>query len=69
MLGHYVSKDYNNYQEHLSGVILKNICSEYFLQIIIKVFVAEFILSKIPRFTHILLNTFRRVRLYYQNFS
>ena len=39
------------------------------LQIIIKVFVAEFIFSKIPYFQHILLNTFVWIRFNYGNLS
>ena len=40
-----------------------------FLQIVIKVFVAEFIFSKILCFQNILLNTFRLVTLSYENYS
>ena len=58
-----------NYQKYLFDVILKNICSENFTQIIIKSSVAALILSKIPCFQHILMNTFRRMRLNYENCS
>ena len=45
----------------MSSTNFKNICS--------KNFVAEFIFSKISCFQHILLNTFRRMRLNYENCS
>ena len=38
-----------------------------FLQIIINAFAADFIFSKIPCFQHILLDSFRQVRLKYEN--
>ena len=47
----------------------KNICSKNFLQITIKVSVAEFIFSKISCIQHILLNSFRLMRLIYENRS
>ena len=47
-------------QEYLSGK---------FLKIIVKGFVAGFICSKILCFQHILINTFRRMRLNYENCS
>ena len=59
----------NNYQKYLSCVILKNICSENFLLIIIKVSVAESIFSRISCFQHIFLNTLRRMHLNYENCS
>ena len=43
----------------------ESICSESFLEIIIKVSLAEFTFSNISCFQHILLNTFRRMRLNY----
>ena len=54
---------------YLSGAIFKNICSENFLHIIIKVPVAEFIFKKISCCQHILLNTFRWILLNYENCS
>ena len=50
---------------YLCGVALKNIYSEFFLQIIIKAIVAGFTFSKISCFQCILLNT----RLEYENCS
>ena len=47
----------------MSGAILKNICSKDILQIIVKESVVESIFSKILCFEHILLNTFRWMRL------
>ena len=41
---------------------------KFFLEIIIKVSVTEFVLSKIPLFQHILMNTFRRIRLKYETY-
>ena len=43
---------------YLSGAVLKNICSENFLQIIINAYVAEFFFSKTTYFQQILMNTF-----------
>ena len=51
------------------GVVLKNMCSTNFLQNIIKSSVTEFIFSKILYFRHILLKTFRRNCLKYENYS
>ena len=42
-----IADHYNNYQKYLFSTVLKNICSEKFLQIIVKRCVAEFIFSKI----------------------
>ena len=53
----------------MCDVVLKNICSGNFLQIIIKASVAEFIFNKISCFRHILMNTFKRMRLKYETFS
>ena len=53
----------------MCDVVLKNICSENFLQIIIKASVAECIFSKISCFRHILMNTLKRMRLKYETFS
>ena len=53
-----ISRQLKQLSKVLSGAISKNISSKYFLQIIIKVSVAEFIFSKIPCFNHILLKTF-----------
>ena len=54
---------------YMCGAALKNIFSENFLQIIINASLTEFIFSKIPYIQHILMNTFRRMRLNYGNFS
>ena len=54
---------------YLCGVTLKNICSEIFLQTIIKGSVAEFIFNKIPCFQHIFQNTFRQMRLKNENYT
>ena len=59
----------NNYQKYLCSVALKNICSEMFLQTMIKGSVTELIFSKIPCFQHILLDTFRQMRLKHENYS
>ena len=40
-----------------------------FLQVVIKAYLADFVFSKIPRFQYILLNTFTRMRLKYENYS
>ena len=53
----------------MSVAVCKNFCSGKFLQTIIKVFVADFVFSKIPCVEHILLNTFRRMRLKHENYS
>ena len=50
---------WKNFQNDLSGAVMKKICSKIFLQIIINTSVAEFIFSKIACFQHILVNTFR----------
>ena len=42
---------------YLSGAVLKNICSENFLQIIINAYVAEFIFSKTTYLKQIIMNT------------
>ena len=52
---------------HLAA--LKNFWSENFLEIIIKPCVADFIFSRTPCFRHILLNTFRRIRLKHEYYS
>ena len=57
--------------KNFSSVIHKNIRSEHFLQIIIKVSVAEFVFSKIPYFQHILLehlwtNAFELWKFFFQ---
>ena len=54
---------------YLSTTVLKNICSEEVLQNIIKASAADFIFSKILCFQHILLNTFRRMGLKYEDYS
>ena len=51
------------------SVAVQNFCSANFLPIIITSSVVEFILSKIPCFPHILMDTFRRMRLKYENYS
>ena len=48
--------------------VLKNICHENILKIVIKASTMDFIFSKIPYFQHILLNTFRRMSLKYKNY-
>ena len=59
--------------KQLSKVLVQWYSQEYlfgkFLQIIIKVFVTEFIFSEILCFQNILLNTFRLVTLSYENYS
>ena len=49
-------------------VALKTIFLAIFLPIIIKEFVANFIFIKMPCFQHIFLNTFRWMRLKYENY-
>ena len=53
--------------------IISSCCSqeflENFLEIIIKPCVADFIFSRTPCFRHILLNTFRRIRLKHEYYS
>ena len=53
----------------MSSAVLTNICSENVLQTIINGYVEEFIFSKIPCFQHILMNTFRWMRLNHENCS
>ena len=43
--------------------------SKYYLQTIIKASVAEFIFSEVAGFQYILLNTYRRMYLKYENYS
>ena len=54
-------------QRYISGANFKNICSENFLQLIIKVSAVDFTSSKISYFQYILLSTFRRMHLNYEN--
>ena len=54
---------------YLSEDFLKNVASKKFLQIITEAFVAEFNFSRIPCFRHVLLNTFERIPLKYENYS
>ena len=49
------------------GGISDNIFSENFLETIIRISVVIFIFIEIPSSRHILLNTFRRMRLKYEN--
>ena len=51
----------------MSCGIFKNICLENSLQIVIKTSMAEFIFSKVSCFQHILLKTFRRMPVKYEN--
>ena len=51
----------------MCGAARENIHSEIFLQIIFIASVAEFTFSKISCFHHVLLNTFRQMRLKYEN--
>ena len=46
-----------------------DICSERFLQIIIKTSVVDRIFSNIPSFQHIVLDNFTQMRLKYENYS
>ena len=48
--------------------MLKNICPEDLLEIVIKASLAKFVFSEIPCFKNILLNTFRQMRLKYENY-
>ena len=57
-----------NYDKYLSGGVLKNICSGNVLKII-KVSVSEYICNEAPCFQHILLNTFRRMRMKHENYT
>ena len=56
------------YQNYLSFAVLKNFCSERFVQIIMKTFAIHFIFSKIPCFQEILLGRRRQMRLKYENY-
>ena len=56
-------------QRYLSKAILQNNCLEKILRIIIGASVAEIVFSKILWFQHMLLNTFRRILLCYENCS
>ena len=53
----------------MSVAVLKNFCSENFLQIIIQTFVVDFSFSKTPCFQHVVLGSFRQMRLQYENYS
>ena len=55
----------NNYQKYLSSAVLKDIAPEIFC----KLFVAEFIFSRILCFQHVFVNRFRGKNLNYENCS
>ena len=54
---------------YLSRAVLKNICPQSFLQIIINAFVAEFTFSRILHLQQILMNTYKRIPLNYESYS
>ena len=64
-----MSRPLSNFQNYLPVAVLKNFCSEKFLQIVIKTFVVDFIFSKILCFQHIFLSSLRLMHLKYENYS
>ena len=64
-----ISRPFKHISNDLCGVALKNTSSATVLQIIIRGSFAEFIFINVPCFQHVLLNTFRRMRLKYENHS